>query len=192
MPDKRKAYAPFSLITESGVSNAPVEGYIDVNQEIQPTVSTGSVNENGVWTGVKSSDSEFRKIAKESAIPNGGEILAPGGDKPFIDMTGFNDLFLAIKPTQSGNLRIDAVMGPDTERFANLSPVLAGYSLKGTIPGDNAMRVLFLDATEAVVADVWNILFLAGQLKEQKLLQFKITNNTGAEADIEYGFMRIV
>ena len=59
MPDKRKAYAPFSLITESGVSNAPVEGYIDVNQEIQPIVSTGVVNENGTWTGVKSDDKEF-------------------------------------------------------------------------------------------------------------------------------------
>ena len=56
---KRKAYAPFSLTSEAGVAQTPVEGYIDVEQKIYPTVATGTVNENGKWEGVKSDDTDF-------------------------------------------------------------------------------------------------------------------------------------
>ena len=59
MDKKRKVYAPFSLTSEAGVAQTPVEGYIDVNQTIYPTVNTGTVNENGTWAGVKSNDTEF-------------------------------------------------------------------------------------------------------------------------------------
>ena len=59
MAKERKAYAPFSLTSEAGVAQTPVEGYIDVRQEIYPIVSTGTINENGKWTGVKASDDEF-------------------------------------------------------------------------------------------------------------------------------------
>ena len=52
MERKRKAYAPFSQTSEAGVAQTPVEGYIDVNQTIYPTVQTGVVNENGTWVGV--------------------------------------------------------------------------------------------------------------------------------------------
>ena len=34
-------------------------------------------------------------------------------------MTGFNNLFLAIKPSNQGSYAMQAVMGPDTNRFAN-------------------------------------------------------------------------
>ena len=195
MAYNREGYAPWSLTRKAGVQSATVDGTIEVPQYIQPTLNTGFVDEKGDWKGIKSSDEQFIAFTKDVAVPNSAEILTPSenadGSWP-LDMTGFQDLFLAIKPTQSGNLRIDAVMGPDTLSFANLRPVNPAYSLRGTIPGDNAMRTLFLDATEAVVANVWNILFIAGQLKEQKLLQFKITNDTGAEADIECAFMRLV
>ena len=40
MYKKRKAYAPFSQTIEAGVAQTPVEGYIDVNQTIYPTVNT--------------------------------------------------------------------------------------------------------------------------------------------------------
>ena len=63
---KRKAYAPFSLTSEAGVAQTPVEGYIDVEQNIQPTVATGTINENGKWAGVKSSDEEFFAITKHT------------------------------------------------------------------------------------------------------------------------------
>ena len=34
-------------------------------------------------------------------------------------------------------------------------------------------------------ADVWNIFYIQGRLADQKLLQFKITNNSGGSSDIE-------
>jgi len=195
MPDKRKAYAPFSLITESGVSNAPVEGYIDVNQEIQPTVSTGTVNENGVWTGVKSDDTGFIGISKAVELPNTGETLFPDtGNLNFIDMTGFKNLYIAIKPTRGGNVDITAVMGPDTNRFANLEPVNAAAQLRGVgFSGQPEARNLFNDDSEALTADVWNIFYIgADTLAGQKNMQFKVTNNAGGNSDIEFGFMRLV
>ena len=196
MPDKRKAYAPFSLITESGVSNAPVEGYIDVNQEIQPTVSTGTVNENGVWTGVKSDDKEFFGITKHVQVANGGSTLSPDtGELNYIDMTGFNDLMIAMKPSVAGNYKIEAVMGPDTNRFANLSPVATGENLRGnSFPAStDDIAQLLNQSTEAYdSADAWKILYIHSRLKGQKNLQIKITNNTGGASDMEVAFMRLV
>jgi hypothetical protein len=190
----REGYAPWSLTRKAGVQSATVDGDIEVPQYIQPVLDTGFVDFKGDWKGRTSSDEQFFAFGKDEAIANGATILAPqatGSTWP-LDMTGFNDLFIAIKPTNGGNFAIEAVMGPDSNTFANLSPVKSAYTLKGTIPADNAMRTLFLDSAESLVADVWNIFFLAGQLKEQKLLQFKITNNSGGESDIETAFMRIV
>jgi len=196
MPDKRKAYAPFSLITESGVSNAPVEGYIDVNQEIQPTVTTGSVNENGVWTGVKSSDTEFFAFTKHVAVANGGATLNPDtGNINHIDMTGFNSIFFAIKPTNGGDYLIRAVMGPDTERFANLEPINPGSLLKfsnNNRVSDTSLEKVLNDAAESCTADVWNIFQIQDRCAEQKVLQLEIVNNSGGESTIETAFMRSV
>ena len=196
MPDKRKAYAPFSLITESGVTNAPVEGYIDVNQEIQPTVSTGTVNENGVWTGVKSDDNEFIGFTKHVQVANGGETLNPDtGTVNFIDMTGFNDVFIAINVSNGGSFAIKAVMGPDTNRFANLQPVNPATTLKGSNAidgGGDDFNSLLSDSTQVLTADVWEIFFIKSSLKGQKNLQFQIINGTGAQSDIQFAFMRLV
>ncbi len=196
MPDKRKAYAPFSLITESGVSNAPVEGYIDVNQEIQPTVTTGSVNENGVWTGVKSSDDSFFAITKHVAVANGGVTLSPDtGTRNHLDMTGFKDLFLAVKPTNGGTVSIVGAMGPDTNSFANLSPIEANATLKGLVnpsASQTTVENLLFDSSESLTADVWNIFFIGDRFQNQKNLQIRITNNSGGESTIEVAFMRLV
>ena len=59
---KRKAYAPFSLTSEAGVSQTPVEGYIDVEQKVYPVISTGVVNEFGQWTGVVANDKAFIEL----------------------------------------------------------------------------------------------------------------------------------
>ena len=95
MEKKRKAYAPFSLTSEAGVGQTPVEGYIDVNQMIYPSVNTGVIDENGQWQGVRASDEQFI-VYKDDAVPNTGEILTPtanpDGSWP-LDMTGFNSLF---------------------------------------------------------------------------------------------------
>ena len=60
MAGKRKAYTPFSTSSEAGTTTAPVEGYIDVDQEITPTVDTGFIDKKGIWQGKRTSDNEFR------------------------------------------------------------------------------------------------------------------------------------
>jgi len=195
MDRKRKVYAPFSQTSEAGVTQTPVEGYIDVNQTIYPTVNTGTVNEKGQWAGVKSDDTEFFAFTKHVAVANGGETLSPDtGDINFLDMTGFKDLFIAIKPSRGGNVQIAAVMGPDTNRFANLNPVNTGVILRGsTATEPNKASNLFNDSAELLVADVWNIIAIGQQeLAAQKNLQFKITNDAGGSSDIEVAFMRLV
>ena len=198
MEKKRKAYAPFSLTSEAGVGQTPVEGYIDVNQMIYPSVDTGVIDENGEWKGVKANDKEFIAFTKDETVPNGAVILTPSanpnGTWP-LDMTGYNDIFIAIKPSEAGNYAIKAVMGPDSVSFANLNPVNAAATLTGTMAQSTPVdfESLFEDGTVAMTADVWNIFIIGNNLRNQKLLQFKITNNTGSEAaSIECAFMRLV
>jgi hypothetical protein len=196
MAKERKAYAPFSLTSEAGVAQTPVEGYIDVRQEIYPIVSTGTINENGKWTGIKASDDEFIGLTKHEAIADGGETLNPATpSRDFIDMTGFNDMLIAIKPTRAGNYAIQAVMGPDTNRFANLEPVNAGAILRGAgFDGRNVtvFESLVNDGVESLTADVWNIFMIGVMLQNQKNLQIRITNNSGGSSNIEFGFMRLI
>jgi len=196
MPYERTGYAPWSLTREAGVQSATVDGTIQVPQYIQPVLSTGFIDENGNWKGTRSSDEVFKKLAKEIAVPNGQPILAPGGDEPYIDMTGFRDIFIALKVTEGGGsgFAIQAVMGTDTEPFANLTPVSAATVLRGnqsqSAPGD--FENIFSEGAQTMTQDVWNIFSINDVLRNWKNLQFKITNNTGATSDIEYAFMRIV
>jgi hypothetical protein len=108
-------------------------------------------------------------------------------------MTGFNDIQLAVKPSNGGNYAIEAVMGPDTNRYANLSPVNSGAGLRGNqnTTGKDC-DLLFRDTAESFTADVWNILSIQNVVANIKLLQFKITNNSGGESTFEVGIMRIV
>ena len=130
-------------------------------------------------------------------VANTGEILTPSsnpdGTWP-LDMTGYKDVFIAIKPSNGGNYAITAVMGPDSNSFANLTPVNAAAILKGTIKSNPAaFSNLFSDTSESLDADVWNIFPIGdGELANQKLLRFKITNNSGGSSDIETAFMRMV
>ena len=87
-------------------------------------------------------------------------------------------------------------MGPDTVSFANLNPVNPASTFNrnnGTKAHLLIFESLFEDGTVAMTADVWNIFIIGNNLRNQKLLQFKITNNTGSEAaSIECAFMRLV
>ena len=196
MPYERTGYAPWSLTREAGVQSATVDCTIQVPQYIQPVLSTGFIDEAGNWKGTRSSDEVFKQIAKETAVPNGQEILAPGGEVPYIDMTGFRDLFIALKVTEGGGsgYAITAVMGTDTEPFANLTPVNAAATLRGnqsqSSPAD--FEDIFKETQQVLSQNVWNIFSINDVLRNQKNMQFKITNNTGATSDIEYAFMRIV
>jgi len=198
MVQKREAYAPWSLTRKAGVESATVNGDIEVPQFIQPTLDTGFVDEKGDWKGRQSSDEQFHTFGLDVGIPNAGEILAPqiaSGSIWPLDMTGFNDLQIAIRPSNGGNIAITAVMGPADLAYSNLRDVNAATTLKllnngqtGVYTFDNCLA----DATEALTADVWNIFMVQGRLANQKLLQFKIVNNSGGDSDIETAFMRLV
>jgi len=197
MVRNRRGLAPWSLAREAGIESATVDGTIEVPQYVQPTLSTGFVDEKGDWKGSKSNDKDFIALQTDAAIANGGTILTPGvnpdGTWP-LDMSGYSDVQIAIRPSNGGNCAITAVMGPDSNSYANLSPVDAAVTLRGVEPSDigGSMSNLFNDSAESLTADVWNIFIIQGTLKNQKLLQFKIVNNSGDISTIETAFMRIV
>jgi hypothetical protein len=193
----REGYAPWSLTRKAGVQSATVDGDIEVPQYIQPILDTGFVDFKGDWKGRTSSDEQFFAFGKDEAIPNGGEILAPqatGSHWP-LDMTGFRSIFIAIKPTNAGNYKIDAVMGPDDFSFANLKPVNPASKLFWLGPSrssDDSFYPIVDDDAESLSANVWNIYYVQDRLSDQKLLQFKFVNDSGGESDIETAFMRLV
>jgi hypothetical protein len=197
MVRNRRGLAPWSLAREAGVESATVDGTIEVPQYVQPTLSTGFVDEKGDWKGSKSNDKDFIALQTDPAIANGGTILSPSvnpdGTWP-LDMTGYQDIVLAIKPTNGGNYAVAAVMGPDALSFANLSPVNAAANLVGNTREDTSddFKTIFNEGAEALVANVWNIYMFQGKMANQKLLQWKIVNNSGDISTIETAFMRIV
>ena len=189
----RTGYAPWSLTREAGVQSATVDGTIEVQQYIQPTIDTGFCDEKGNWKGIKSSDEQFIGLTTAEGIANGGEVLFPDTvNIVSIDMTGFNDIFIALKPSNGGNYAITSVMGPDTTPFANLTPVAAARSLKGTDGIIGSLSQLFNDTAEDCQSDLWNIFSIKSVLSNQKNLQFKVVNNSGGSSNIEFGFMRLV
>jgi len=108
-------------------------------------------------------------------------------------MTGFRDVAIAIKPTNGGNYAIIAVMGPDSNSFGGLSPVNPAATLQGTPGSQTDLEDLFSDSGQSLTADVWNIyMIIRERLANQKLLQFKIVNNSGGISTIETAFLRFV
>jgi len=193
----RRGLAPWSLAREAGIESATVDGTIEVPQYVQPVLDTGFVDEKGDWKGAKSSDKDFIAFQIDVGIANGAAFITPSqnadGTWP-LDMTGYTDIQIALKPTNGGNYALKAVMAPADLSYANLNPVNAAAMLRGNT-GDatpNDFENLFSDGTEAMTADVWNIFMLRNVLKNQKLLQFEITNNSGGSSDIETAFMRLV
>jgi hypothetical protein len=198
MVRNRRGLAPWSLAREAGIESATVDGTIEVPQYVQPVLDTGFVDEKGDWKGAKSSDKDFIAFHTDLGIANGAVIITPTvnpeGTWP-LDMTGYQDIQIAIKPTNGGNYAITAIMGPDAISYANLNPINAAYQLKGTMDlgvDESSLRVLFNASSESLTADVWNIFPITARLANIKLLQFKITNNSGGSSDIETAFMRLV
>jgi len=195
MVRNRTGLAPWSLSREAGIESATVDGTIEVPQYVQPVLDTGFVDEKGNWRGVKSSDKEFIAFHTDVEIANTVTIITPSvnpdGTWP-LDMTGYGQVNIAIKPTNGGNVSITAVMG--TGSFANLSPIDAASNLKGNRgTTGNELDNLFVQSAVSLTANVWNIFMLDHNiLANQKLLQFKITNNSGDVSTIETAFMRLV
>jgi hypothetical protein len=196
MAKERKAYAPFSLTSEAGVAQTPVEGYIDVRQEIYPTVSTGTINENGKWTGVKTSDAEFFGFTKAEAIAGGTTFLTPDTpNHPSLDMRGFRHLQIAVLCSRSISIKLEALSGPDTVQYANLSPVQPATLLKmtnmnpsTTTSFDNVLR----DTAEAVAADAYVVFTVYDRMADLINLQIRIGNEDASAADFEVAFRRLV
>ena len=196
MVRNRRGLAPWSLSREAGIESATVDGTIEVPQYVQPVLDTGFVDEKGDWKGAKSSDKDFIALQTDVGIANGADFLTPSqnadGTWP-LDMTGYNDLFIAIKPTNGGNYAISAVMGPDSVSFANLSPVNAAATLiECTVSDGSDFTDGFVDTAQSLTADVWNIFLIKDRLCCWKLLQFKIVNNSGGASTVETAFMRLV
>tara|TARA_R110000824_G_scaffold116542_1_gene268064 strand:+ start:181 stop:768 length:588 start_codon:yes stop_codon:yes gene_type:complete len=195
LPYNRKAIAPWSTEREQGIESATVDSNIETPQYLQPVVNTGNIDLNGNWIGVRTSDKLFTIDTTHEGVPNGAVVLSPqkaGAD--FIDMTGYNDIFIAIKDSRGGPLAIAAVMGPDTNTFANLTPVDGAALVRGNIPQDNMsdFENLFSESAQSCTVDVWNIFNISVVLANQKNLQFKITNNTGGNSDIDFAYLRMV
>lgn len=193
-PDKiRKVYAPYSTSGEQ-VGQTPLTGYVDVAQAIYPAVNTGQVSTEGEWSGVIVSDKNFDIDTTHEGVPNGASVLVPQKQPDRIDMTGYSNVFIAIKVTQGGNYAITAVMGPDTGTFANLTPLNAGALLKGKPAAEvgSSLLTLFNDTSEALTANVWNIFSIREALAGQKNMQFQITNNSGGGSDVQFAYLRMV
>jgi len=184
----RKTYAPYSVSGEN-IAQTPLEGYIEIEQKVTPTISTGFVDENGLWTGNNSSDTEFKFYQLDQEIANGATFITAFG----LDMTGFSDVTMAIKPTNGGAIAIKAVMGSDgSQSYANLTPLNDATTLKGVSKATGSTVELFNDGSESLTADVWNIFLIQDTLRNQKLLQFSITNNSGGISTVETQFLRSV
>jgi hypothetical protein len=195
MAYNREGYAPWSLTRKAGVQSATVNGDIEVPQYVQPVLDTGFVDEKGDWKGTKSSDEEFIISDTAVGIANGGEVLMPStANADFIDMTGYQDIVIAIKPTNGGNCALTAVMGPATTRFANLTPVneASTIKIKDLRTASGSLQDAFVDSAESLTADVWNIFMLQQVLANQKNMQLKIVNNSGGVSTIDFGYLRIV
>jgi len=193
----RKSLAPWSELVIEGIIDQPVNSNIDLEEKIRPEVNTGFIDQNGVWRGKLSSDRNFNISSVDEVVPNGSSILTPttnaDGTWP-LDMTGYQDLFIAIFTTEAGNYAINAVMGPQDVfgGFGGLTPVNPNAELKGAVRR-NDMDNLLVDSADSLTADVWNIFIIKSQLSDQRLLQFRITNNSGSEAaKIKTAFMRLV
>jgi hypothetical protein len=186
----RKSIAPWSERVSEGLIDQPIDSQISSTVDLRPTVNTGFIDLNGTWKGNVTSDTDFGFYNKGNAIPNGQADLAS-----VVDMTGYNDIQLAIRPTNGGNYAIQAVMGPDTNSYGGISPVNAAATLRGNVNGDMSQSTLsdiLIDSADTLTADVWNIYYIGNKLKNQKLLQFKITNNSGGDSDIEVMYLRVV
>jgi len=190
-----KAITPFSTRAKEGATDAPLGDFVVVDQEITPTALAGFFDKNtGKLEGVLGSDKLFTIDDTHEAVPNGQAVLSPQVTPQYIDMTGFQDVFIGIKVTNGGAVKLDAVMGPNDLSFANLNPIDPAKRIEigGRFDVPASLQTAFYDSAQTLTVDVWNIFQLQGMLANQKLLQFKITNDTGAESDIQFAYMRLI
>jgi hypothetical protein len=192
----RKSNSPWGSSYKEGLPSTAVNDTVDIDQNVRATISTGVIDvRTGQWQGIRLSDEQFTIDATHEAVANGAAVLSPQAQPNRIDMTGYKDLLIALKPSRGGNLATTAVMGPDTNYFANLTPVDAANVLRGASLPQNStadLQPLFEDAAQDAPVDVWSIYILQGVVAGQKNLQFKVTNNSGGPNNIQFAYMRLI
>ena len=190
----KRTNSPWSKTYKEGLSTTAVNDHVNIDQTVAGTITTGVIDvATGQWKGITVTDDSFTIDATHEAIPNGASVLSPQAEPDYIDMTDFDHVQIAIKPSRGGNYAITAVMGPNHNMYTNLTPVNPAVLLRGN-SGDatpNDMENLFSDGAESLTADVWNIFMIRTTLANQKLLQFKLTNNSGGESDIQFAYLRV-
>jgi len=191
----KRTNSPWSKTYKEGLPTTAVDDHVNINQTVAGTITTGVIDSaTGQWQGITVSDSAFTLDAVHEAVPNGATVTSPQGAGYAIDMTGYNDLFIALIGSEAGNHAISAVMSGDVY-YANLTPINGGATLRGgdIYSNPTAMNDLFSDGAESLTADVWNIYSLPDMFKDQKSINFKITNNTGSEeATLQFAYQRVV
>jgi len=194
---KRKSNSPWGSAYKEGLPSTAVNDRIEVEEILYPSVNTGNIDvATGQWEGITLSDQVFTIDATHESVANGAAVLSPQATPDYIDMSAHSDILIAIRPSNGGNVAIEAVMGPATNAFANLAPVNAASALRGTFEAQGSATTdlanLFSDNSEALTANVWNIFLIQDRIPYQKLLQFKITNNSGGASDITFAYLRVV
>ena len=192
---KRKSNSPWGSAYKEGLPSTTVNDRIEVDEILYPSVNTGNIDvKTGQWEGITLSDQNFTIDATHESVANGATVLSPQATPDYIDMTGFNQVQIAIKPTNGGNFAIEAVMGPNSNTYANLAPVNPAVTLYGNVGQNNPQdfTLLFSEDAQALTADLWNIFTITNNLSNQKLLQFKITNNSGGVSDITFAYLRVI
>ena len=188
----RKSNSPWGSSYKEGLPSTAVNDTVNIDQNVRATINTGVIDvATGQWEGNRLSDKQFTIDPTHEAVANGAAVLSPQAQPDRIDMTGYQDIFIAIKPSNGGVCAVAAVMGPTNNYFANLTPVNAAANLKGAIRR-NDMDTVLLDSSESMTADVWNIFTIKSQLANQKNMQFSITNNSGGPSNIEFAYLRVV
>ena len=190
----RRTNSPWSKTYKEGLPTTAVDDHVNIDRTVVGAITTGVIDSaTGQWKGITVTDDAFTIDATHEAVPNSGEVLSPQATPQYIDMTGFNDLQIAIKPSNGGAFAMEAVMGPADNMYTNLTPVNAAAILRGIEKMDSkGFDNMLGDASETMTADVWNIFFIRNVLQNVKLLQFKITNGSGGESAIQFAYLRVV
>jgi len=191
----RRTNSPWSKTYKEGLPTTAVDDHVNIDQTVIGAITTGVIDSaTGQWKGITVTDDAFTLDAVHEAVPNGAVVTSPQGEGYAIDMLGYQDLYIALKGSEAGNHKLDAVMSGDVY-FENLTPFDNGTRIQiaGRFDVPASLQTAFYDSAQALTADVWNIFLIQGVLSNQKSINFKITNDTGSEeATLQFAYLRVV
>ena len=132
---------------------------------------------------------ELSRVAKHMVMPNKGILAAD-------ESTGtITKRFDSIKVESTEDNRRDwRQLLFQTQSISNYISgiILFDETLRQSTSGGKKFVDLLNDTAESLTADVWNIFTFFKNFKDMRNMQFRLVNNTGAESDIEFGFMRLI